>query len=268
MKASARKVLSEASFSKSFWAYMASSTVVAAAEDMLSPFYPVYFKERFNLSMSAVSLLFALSGGIWNVMSVLSGWLAGKLGRKRVILASWLSSIADLVEEEKRSLAFGVRRILGNAVWVAAPAIGGAYLSSGGGFTALLLSSAALSAVGVAMLAALVPETRGSGLPPPSLYSLRGFLSKGFSCLCLSSLFTLLFYSQIYTLLPIYGREYGLSELEVGLLFSISGATVVALQLPTSIAARRASLATASALGVAVMAAGVCGIGSQAASSS
>ncbi|RLG55372.1 MAG: hypothetical protein DRN99_02850 [Thermoproteota archaeon] len=176
--------------------------------------------------------------------------------------------IADLVEEEKRSLAFGVRRILGNAVWVAAPAIGGAYLSSGGGFTALLLSLAALSAVGVAMLAALVPETRGSGLPPPSLYSLRGFLSKGFSCLCLSSLFTLLFYSQIYTLLPIYGREYGLSELEVGLLFSISGATVVALQLPTSIAARRASLATASALGVAVMAAGVCGIGSQAASSS
>ncbi|RLG50210.1 MAG: hypothetical protein DRN96_08295 [Thermoproteota archaeon] len=74
---------------------MASSTVVAAAEDMLSPFYPVYFKERFNLSMSAVSLLFTLSGGIWNVMSIPSGWLADKLGRKRVILASWLSSVAE-----------------------------------------------------------------------------------------------------------------------------------------------------------------------------
>jgi MFS family permease len=68
----------------------------------------------------------------------------------------------------------------------------------------------------------------------------------------------MLFYVQLYTLLPIFASQIrGLNELEIGLLFSVSGATVVALQLPTSRWLERVPKKTGYILGVVIMAVGI-----------
>jgi MFS family permease len=71
----------------------------------------------------------------------------------------------------------------------------------------------------------------------------------------------MLFYSQFYSLLPIFASEIRhLNDLEVGLLFSISGATVVALQFPTSTWLERIPKQTGYILGVVILAAGITSI--------
>jgi MFS family permease len=71
----------------------------------------------------------------------------------------------------------------------------------------------------------------------------------------------MLFYSQFYSLLPIFASQVkGLSQLEVGLLFSISGVTVVALKFPTSSWLEKIPKQTGYILGVIILALGITSI--------
>jgi MFS family permease len=71
----------------------------------------------------------------------------------------------------------------------------------------------------------------------------------------------MLFYTQYYSLLPIYAEQVrGLLDWQVSLLFSISGATVVAFQLPTSYWVDKMPKLAGYILGVVVLAAGITAI--------
>jgi len=172
-----------------------------------------------------------------------------------------MAMIADQVEESKRNTAYGISRILGNAAWIVAPILGGFILAEQGGYPQLFMFSALVGLAGVLLLVMLVPESRKAGLERPSLPKLGVLRNRDLLVLCVASLFSMLFYSQFYSLLPIFASQVkGLSQLEIGLLFSISGVTVVALQFPTSSWLEKIPKQTGYILGVIILALGITSI--------
>jgi len=277
---------------------MANIAVGGLASTMLGPFLSVFLNSGLGISVGAVSFLFFVSGLFGTFSVFVMGWLVDRVGRKKIYAFGNLSAtvipaalsvitnfaqalpvislsglmdsasrtsqttiIADQVEESKRNTAYGVSRIVGNAAWIVAPLIGGVILASQG-FHSLFLLSAVLGLMALIIFLVLVPESRRPGLEKPSLPKLSVLKNKDLLVLCVASLFSMLFYSQFYSLLPIFATQVrGLSTLEVGALFSISGATVVILQFPTSHYLDRIPKQTGYILGVVILAAGITSIG-------
>jgi MFS family permease len=130
------------------------------------------------------------------------------------------------------------------------------------GFHSLFVLSAVLGLIGFIIFVALVPESRRLGLEKPSLPKISVLKNKDLLVLCVASLFSMLFYSQFYSLLPIFATQVrGLTTFQVGALFSVSGVTVVLLQFPTSHYLDRFPKQTGYILGVVILAAGITSIG-------
>jgi MFS family permease len=281
-----------------FWYLMLNVIVIGLASTMLAPYLPVFLYEKLGISIGSVSFLYFASGLVGTLSVFLMGWLVDRIGRKVVLTfgnasailvpaafmrittfaqvlpvmsvsglmgsagqTSSMAMIADQVEESKRNTAYGISRILGNVAWIAAPILGGLLLAGQGGYQQLFLISAIIGLAGVLLFVALVPESRKAGLEKPSLPKLGVLKNRDLLVLCIASLFSMLFYSQFYSLLPIFASQVrGLSQMEVGLLFSISGATVVALQFPTSSWLDKFPKQTGYILGVIILALGITSI--------
>jgi len=277
---------------------MLNVIVIGLASTMLAPYLPVFLYEKLGISIGSVSFLYFASGLVGTLSVFLMGWLVDRIGRKVVLTfgnasailvpaafmrittfeqvlpvmsvsglmgsagqTSSMAMIADQVEESKRNTAYGISRILGNVAWIAAPILGGLLLAGQGGYQQLFLISAIIGLAGVLLFVALVPESRKAGLEKPSLPKLGVLKNRDLLVLCIASLFSMLFYSQFYSLLPIFASQVrGLSQMEVGLLFSISGATVVALQFPTSSWLDKFPKQTGYILGVIILALGITSI--------
>jgi len=280
--------------SRHFWFFMVSIGVSTFARTTIDPFLPVFLNRDLNISVGAVSVLYFTSGILGTVSVFLVGWLSDKFGRKLIYLfgnsahvivpaaltrlnafgqllplmsisgvmesaerTSQTTIIADQVEESKRNTGYGIGRIIGNAAWIVAPMLGGILLAERG-FGQLFVISAILGLLGLALFIVLVPESRKTGLEKPSLPKINVLKDRDLFVLCVASMFSMLFYTQFYSLLPIFASQVrGLSEIEIGLLFSASGATVVVLQLPTSSWLERLPRKTGYILGVVIMAAGI-----------
>jgi MFS family permease len=281
-----------------FWYLMLNVVVTGLASTMIAPFLPVFFYEELKISIGSVSFLYFASGLVGTLSVFLMGWLVDRIGRKAVLIfgnasavlvpaaftritafeqvlsvmsvsglmgsagqTSSTAMIADQVEESKRNTAYGISRILGNVAWIVAPILGGLLLTGQGGYQQLFIISAIIGTAGVLLFVALVPESRKAGLEKPSLPKLGVLKNRDLLVLCVASLFSMLFYSQFYSLLPIFASQVrGLSQMEVGLLFSISGATVVALQFPTSSWLDKFPKQTGYILGVIILALGITSI--------
>jgi len=281
-----------------FWYLMLNVAVTGLAGTMLGPFLPVYFYRELSISVGAVSFLFFASGILGTLSVFFMGWMVDRLGRKLIYIFGNSSAvivpaaltrintfggllplisasgvmesagrtaqttiIADQVEECERNVAYGISRIVGNAAWIVAPIIGGLLLAQRDGFNQLFLISAITGLIGVLLFAILVPESRRSGLQRPPLPKIGVLRDRNLLVLCVASMFSMLFYAQFYSLLPIFASQVkGLTELEIGLLFSISGVTVVALQFPTSTWLERVPKQTGYILGVVIMAMGITGL--------
>lgn len=284
--------------SKYFWYLMANVAVTGLASTMLGPFLSVFLNSGLGISVGAVSFLFFVSGLLGTFSVFVMGWLVDRVGRKKIYAFGNLSAtviptalsvitnftqalpvtslsglmdsasrtsqttiIADQVEESKRNTAYGVSRIVGNAAWIVAPLIGGIILATQG-FHSLFVLSAGLGLIGFIIFVALVPESRRPGLEKPSLPKISVLKNKDLLVLCVASLFSMLFYSQFYSLLPIFATQVrGLTTFQVGALFSVSGVTVVLLQFPTSHYLDRFPKQTGYILGVVILAAGITSIG-------
>ena len=297
---SLRQYLSNIPKARHFWFLMLNVAVSGLAGTMLGPFIPVFLYKELGISVGAVSFLYFLSGILGTCSVFVMGWLVDRYGRKWIyifgnsqnfILPAALSTItnfaqalpfislnglmdsaqrssqttiiADQVEESKRNTAYGVSRIVGNAAWIVAPIVGGLVLASttASNFQKLFTISASIGAVGLLLFIVMVPESRRVGLERPKLPRLGVLRDRDLLVLCVASMFSMLFYSQFYSLLPIFASQVrGLSELEVGLLFSVSGATVVALQFPTSTWLERIPRQTGYILGVVILALGITSI--------
>lgn len=284
--------------SRHFWFLMLNVAVMNLATTMLAPFYPVYFRESLGMSVAVISALFFASGILATFASFPMGWVADRLGRKKTyavgvtnsfvtpvlltrvttpgqLLSLWSLSgvldsawrvtqqtiIADQVEPKKRDTAYGITRIIGNASWVVAPVLGGILLAGGTTYGGLFLISAVIGFVSLLLFVMLIPESRRAGLEKPTVPKLRILKDRDLLVLCVASMFSMLFYVQFYSLLPIFGREVlALDQVQVALLFSVSGATVVLLQFPTSFLVGRIPKRSGYVLGVVLMAVGITGI--------
>jgi MFS family permease len=274
---------------------MSNLAVPGLASTMLTPFLPVFLYKRLGISVGEVSFLYFVSGLVGTVTVVLIGWLIDRVGRRKVHLFGNSSSaivpaaltltttftqalpvislsgvmdaasrtsqttiIGDQVEEGMRNTAYGVSRIVVNSAWIVAPIVAGAILATNGNFRGLFLISALLGIVGLALFIGLVPESRRMGLEKPKLPRLGVLRDRNLFVLCVASLFAMLFYTQFYSLLPIFAAQVkGLNSLEIGALFSISGVTVVVFQFPTSSWLEKVPQQTGYVLGIVVMAVGI-----------
>jgi MFS family permease len=281
-----------------FWFLMLNVAVTGLAVTMLGPFLPVFLYKQLNISVGAVSFLYFISGLVGTFTTLIMGWLVDRVGRRKIYAfgisraalipaalskaatflqifplitlsgvmesadrSSGTAIIADQVEGRRRITAYGVSRIVGNASWIVAPLIGGAILARSTGFQPLFLVSAFVGLIGLIIFIALVPESRKEGLEKPRLPKIGVLRDKDLLVLCVASLFTMLFYTQFYSLLPIYATQVkGLDSVELGALFSVSGATVVALQFPTSHWLEKIPKQTGYILGVVILAAGITGL--------
>ena len=295
---SIRKYISNVPRGRYFWFLMLNVAVTGVATTMLGPFLPVFLYKQLGISVGAVSFLYFANGLAGTLTVLFIGWLVDRVGRKKVYAfgnssavlipaalattttlsqafpiltisgvmdsasrASQTTIIADQVEESKRNTAYGVSRIVGNAAWIIAPLIGGAILAGQGNFLPLFAASAFIGLIGLLAFVGLVPESRKAGLERPKLPNVGVLRDRDLLVLCVASLFTMLFYTQFYSLLPIFATQVkGLDSLQVGALFSISGATVVALQFPTSSWLERIPKQTGYILGVVILAAGITGL--------
>ncbi len=281
-----------------FWFLMLSGAVTGLASTMLSPFLSIFLFKQLSISVGAVSFLYFVSGLVGTFTVILMGWLLDRVGRKKIfafgtssaaIIPAALSKattfgqvfqiftvsgvmdsasrapqttiIADQVPESQRNTAFGVSRIVANAAWIVAPLVGGAILADEANFQQLFAVSAIVGLIGLILFIGLVPESRKAGLEKPRLPKIGVLRDRRLLVLCVASLFTMLFYTQFYSLLPIYAIQVkGLNSLEVGAMFSISGATVVALQFPTSTWLEKFPKQTGYILGVVILAGGITGL--------
>jgi MFS family permease len=280
---------------RQFWYLMLNVAVIGLAQQMLGPFLPVFLTKQLKISVGAVSFVYFVSGLLGTFTTILVGWLIDRVGRKKAYAfgiasatvvpaalsqattfgqvfpvitiqdvmdpaarASLTTIVADQVEESRRMTAYGVSRIIGNVAWMVAPVIGGAILGNYFSFPPLFLASVVIGIVGFLIFIRSVRESRGVGLDKPKIGVLR---NGNLLVLCVASLFTMLFYSQFYTLLPIFATQVkGLNSLQLGVLFSASGATVVATQFPTSKWVERFSKQMGYVLGVVILAAGITGL--------
>ena len=295
---SIRKYLSNVPRGKYFWFLMLNVAVTGLASTMLGPFLPVFLYKQLGISVGAVSFLYFANGLAGTLTVLFMGWLVDRVGRKKVyafgnssaalIPAAWAATttlgqafpvitlsgvmdsasrtsqttiIADQVEESRRNTAYGVSRIVSNVAWIFAPLIGGAILAGKGDFLPLFVASGIIGLLGLLAFIGLVPESRKVGLVRPKLPNVVVLRDRELLVLCVASLFTMLFYTQFYSLLPIFATQVkGLDSLQVGALFSISGVTVVALQFPTSSWLERIPKQTGYILGVVILAIGITGL--------
>jgi len=289
------KYLSNLPSGRYFWFLMVNVAVTGLASTMLGPFLPIFLNKQLGISVGAVSFLYFASGLAGTFTVLIMGWLVDRVGRKKVYAfgtssaaiipaalatattfsqafpiitisgvmdsasrASQTTIIADQVDESKRNTAYGVSRIVSNAAWIVAPLIGGAILAGQGNFLPLFLVSAIIGLIGLLAFIGLVPESRKTGLATPKLPKIGVLRDRELLVLCVASLFTMLFYTQFYSLLPIFATQVkGLNSLQVGALFSISGATVVVLQFPTSRWLEKIPKQSGYILGVVILAIGI-----------
>jgi MFS family permease len=282
---------------REFWFLMLSMGVTGLASNAIGPYLPVFLYEQLGISVGAVSFLYFASGILGTVSVFFMGWLVDRFGRKKVFIlgnssaaivpaaltrltsyggilplislsgimgsasnTSQTAIIADQVEESKRNTAYGVSRIVGNASWIIAPVLGGLFLAAHG-FHPLFVISSIIGLLGLVLFIGLVPESRRQNLEKPRLPKVSVLKNRDLLVLCIASLFSMMFYTQFYSLLPIFATQVkGLTDLEVGLLFSTSGATVVALQFPTSRWLDKFPKQTGYIIGVVILALGITSI--------
>jgi len=277
---------------------MLNIAISGMASTVLSPFLPIFLNKHLGISVGAVSFLYFVSGLVGTMTVFLVGWLVDRIGRKKVYIfgnaevavlpaalayvknfvqalpvmtvygvmdsaarTSQTTIIADQVEEKDRNTAFGVSRIIVNCPWIIGPILGGIILADRSNYGSLFLVSLVIGLASLVIFIVLVPESRRAGLDRPGLPKIEVFRDRELLLLCVASLFTMLFYTQYYSLLPIYAKQVrGLLDWQVAWLFSISGATVVAFQFPTSYWVDKVPKQTGYVLGVVVLAAGISAI--------
>ncbi len=143
---------------------------------------------------------------------------------------SW---VADFTPPAGRLKAYGFLRMANNAGWALGPALGG--LLAEGSYSLMFAVTAAVFGVCTVILAAAVHDMPGLAkghFEAPSLAGARHALSdRVFLRFCLFGFTMSAVMSQLVVSSSLYSKTYlGLSEREIGLLFSINGLMVVVFQ--------------------------------------
>ncbi|MCX6878819.1 MAG: MFS transporter [Verrucomicrobia bacterium] len=174
---------------------------------------------------------------------------------------SW---VADFVGPSRRLKAYGFLRMGNNAGWALGPALGG--LLAEGSYALLFVVTAGVYAVCTVIVALSIKDVPGAAsgkFSTPRLSDGVAILrNRQFLRFCVFSFTMCAVMSQLVVSSSLYSKEYlGLSETDIGLLFSINGLMVVALQYFVTRVLQRHCLTTGLAAGALFYAAGYLALG-------
>jgi len=158
--------------------------------------------------------------------------------------------VADVVDAEHRVEAFGVLRIGTNAGWAAGPALGGFLLTIS--YSSLFLLTAATSLIGFVLVVLFTTES--IRVREQERFELRRVLAAGrdrrFLMFCGFSVMLFLVMGQFASTLSVFSTEFiGISEVQLGLIYTLNGVIVVLFQWPAALLAGRMRARRALALG-------------------
>lgn len=144
--------------------------------------------------------------------------------------------VADIVSPERRVEAFGVLRIGSNAGWAIGPSIGGFLITIS--YWSLFLVTAAASFIGLIII--LLFATESIHTREQERFALKRMLDVGrdrtFLVFCSFSFILFLVMGQFAGPLSVFSTEFiGISDVELGFLYTLNGVVVVLFQWPAAL---------------------------------
>lgn len=170
--------------------------------------------------------------------------------------------VADVVDAERRVEAFGILRIGGNAGWALGPALGGFLIAIS--YSSLFLVTAAASLIGFLIIVLFTSESIRAR--EKKRFELKELLAvgrdRGFLVFCTFSLVLFLVMGQFASTLSVFSTEFlGISDVELGFLYTLNGVIIVLFQWPAALLGGRLGTRRALTLGAILFAIGYFSVG-------
>ena len=254
-----------------FWLLFVGTFFTRISISMIWPFVTVVIRERLEISLTAAALLLTVQSVTGLLATLFVSSIMDRFGRKVPVLIGllgaaatlfamataatleqWLvlmalsgvfqpvfnigvnTMIADIVAPERRSSAYALIRMIGNAGIAVGPVIGGAVvtlLSFEAVYYAIAVTHALLTIFVLLTIRESIPR-QASSVPAKSAgygYILGDSLFVGMFLMYMLVMFG---NTQIFVLLPVYAKEvHGLVESQYSLLLSINATMVVLFQV-------------------------------------
>ncbi len=262
-----RKTIAEYPFQ--FWILFCGRFIGSAGGSLVWPFMTIYLRQRLNIPLTTVGLLFAVSSGVGLVSQFIWGPVIDRFGRKTALLVGLANEVvvmvafglldsleafailialsgliepssriasntivADIIEPERRPGAYALLRMIANLGVAIGPAIGGfiATRSYLLSFMAAAASAATFLLLSTLFIKETKPEVEGERDEAMEGY---GRVLRDYPFLAFCGAYTLLgiAYAQMMTLLPVYIKEgYGILESRYGFIMATNAAMVVLFQ--------------------------------------
>ena len=259
-------------FRREIW-ILAIITFINRAGTMVLPFLSKYLKEDLHFTYNQVGWIMVAFGLGSMLGSWLGGKLSDKIGFYKIMIFSlfttgismfliqyittfWglcigmfcLMVIADMfrpamfvslgayAKPENRTRALTLVRLAVNLGFAAGPALGGLIIM-GIGYQGLFWVDGASCIISISIFALLVKEKKKILIHDTTESSLKTkspFQDRIFWVFLFVSFVTAMIFFQLFTTLPLYHNEkFGLSELQTGLLMTLNGLLIFALEMPT-----------------------------------
>ncbi|MDR7212713.1 MFS transporter [Flavobacterium piscis] len=259
-------------FRREIW-ILAIITFINRAGTMVLPFLSKYLKEDLHFSYNQVGWIMVAFGLGSMLGSWLGGKLSDKIGFYKIMIFSLfttgismfliqyittffglcigmfcLMTIADMfrpamfvslgayAKPENRTRALTLVRLAVNLGFAAGPALGGLIIM-GIGYQGLFWVDGASCIISISIFAILVKEKKKvmyEDKTESSQQTKSVFQDKIFWVFLFVSFVTAMIFFQLFTTLPLYHNEkFGLTELQTGLLMTLNGLLIFALEMPT-----------------------------------
>ncbi|MFQ5886535.1 MAG: MDR family MFS transporter [Anaerolineae bacterium] len=262
-----KKTLAEYPFQ--FWVLFCGRFIGSAGGSLVWPFMTIYLRQRLNISLTTVGLLFAVSSGVGLVSQFIWGPVIDRFGRKTALLVGLANEVvvmvafgllgsleafailialsgliepssriatstivADIIEPERRPSAYALLRMIANLGVAIGPAVGG-FLATRSYFLSFM-AAAASAAIFLLLSILFIKETKPEvGAERGEGIGGYGRIVRDYHFLAFCGAYTLLgmAYAQMMTLLPVYIKEgYGILESGYGFIMATNAAMVVLFQ--------------------------------------
>ncbi|PWB20614.1 MDR family MFS transporter, partial [Flavobacterium sp. HTF] len=259
-------------FSREIW-ILTLITFINRAGTMVLPFLSKYLNEDLHFSLDQVSWIMVSFGLGSMLGSWLGGKFSDKIGFYKIMIFSlfttgismflvqfltsfWslcigmfvLMTIADMfrpamfvslgayAKPENRTRALTLVRLAVNLGFAAGPALGGLIIM-GMGYSGLFWVDGASCILSITIFALLVKEKKKvqHGDKTESASNVKSvFHDKIFWVFLFVSFVTAMIFFQLFTTLPLYHHvQFGLNEFQTGLLMTLNGLLIFALEMPT-----------------------------------
>ncbi|UQD57213.1 MFS transporter [Flavobacterium sp. K5-23] len=258
-------------FSREIW-ILTLITFINRAGTMVLPFLSKYLKEDLQFTYGEVGWIMVAFGSGSMLGSWLGGKLSDKIGFYKVMVFSLFSSgvfffilqyitsfwglcfgmfsimtLADMfrpamfvslgayAKPENRTRSLTLVRLAVNLGFAAGPALGGLIIM-GVGYKGLFWVDGTSCIIAILIFALLVKEKKKASHQDPHISILEVasvFKDKIFWIFLFVSFVTAMIFFQLFTALPLYHHEmFGLTEFQTGLLMTLNGLLIFALEMP------------------------------------